>query len=574
MRLKLEILPFVTLIAFMGPLPTHVLADFRSGEQALMQGVEQAGEQWDVVPLVTVGERSRFLWWRDINSAELDYRPPGVMDGIAAFRLDQNTVRVLVNHELDADIGYAYELDNGSELRGARVSYFDINTASRRIASAGLAYRRVFDRRGEEVSDARQINEGFGEGGFDSFCSSQGVEAASSDFVDDLYFMGEEADEFGQRPGYGMGGQEVVIDVHNTTAYVVPMLGRAAFENVAPVQTGSSDKVALLIGDDRQAAPLYLYLGDKDAEPVQGYQPPAFLLRNGLGVGRLYAWVADNGDRSPEQFHGTGASRNGHFVAIKHFDPAFANQPNHDALGFVSLAAQDIRAKAAGAFMFSRPEDIALNPAEGSQLVLASTGRGGLFAHDNWGAVYRIDVDFGDRLAGDLDTIERIPAALTVLYDADDAGGGQFKSADFGLRSPDNLDWADDGNIYIQEDRSTVPAELFGDESSHEASLWRMDPASGRLTRLLEMNRAALPRGQEDKREGMIGAWESSGVLDVSRLFAREDKDSDSETLLLVSIQAHGLSGGGLGKGADRYHDLVEGGQLLLIRGVVRSESE
>ena len=74
-----------------------------------------------------------------------------------------------------------------------------------------------------------------------------------------------------------------------------------------------------------------------------------------------------------------------------------------------------------------------------------------------------------------------ITAKLDILYDGDDAGAGQFEGSDFGLRSPDNLDWADDGFIYVQEDRST---SNFGQTSGEEASIWRLDPNSGELLRV------------------------------------------------------------------------------------------
>ncbi len=62
-------------------------------------------------PLFTVGE--------SING----YTPPGVLDGMGAFKLNRNTVRLLVNHELLNFRGYAYETA-GFSLMGARVSYF------------------------------------------------------------------------------------------------------------------------------------------------------------------------------------------------------------------------------------------------------------------------------------------------------------------------------------------------------------------------------------------------------------------------------------------------------------------
>ena len=551
--------------------PQSVMAEqgFRTQERAMITADNASKDrQWAVLPLLTIGEGSGSS--ANINASMLDYRPPGALDGIGAFAIDEQTVRILVNHELEASEGYPYRLSNGAVLTGARISYFDIDTESRVLKAGGLAFDRVIDRGGREVAHAVQIDEGFNGGGFDSFCSAHAVQASDSEFQSDIFFVGEEVAEFGEEAEDGFGGQAVAMDVKHRVAYVVPMLGRAAFENVVTIETGSRDKIALLIGDDRQAGALYLYIGQKGGIPEKNndYQPPGFLVQNGLGLGRLFVWVADNGERTPEQFHGTGEKRSGQFIPIKHFDPTYSAQENHDVFGFASLALQDIRADAVGAFMFSRPEDIAVNPADPAQIVMASTGRGGVFS-DVWGMIYRIDIDLDKKsLNGSIETIEGIPATITILFDGNDAGAGRFRTPDFGLRSPDNLDWAGDGNIYIQEDRATVPEEMFGKQSGREASVWQMNPKSGELLRILEIDRTAVPVGQIDTEFGSIGAWESSGVVDVSHFFRPGSAGSSrsNSVALLVTVQAHGLLPAWLGEVQDLQWDLVEGGQLLLLQ--------
>ena len=63
-------------------------------------------------------------------------------------------------------------------------------------------------------------------------------------------------------------------------------------------------------------------------------------------------------------------------------------------------------------------------------------------------------------------------------YDADDSVGPESQPnchaieailrgrglpvPDAGIRSPDNLCWAEDGFVYVQEDKSTTPGALFG----------------------------------------------------------------------------------------------------------------
>ena len=359
---------------------------------------------------------------------------------------------------------------------------------------------------------------------------------------DSIYFAGEEIEE---------GGQLYALDVVNRTLHAVPATGRAGYENVAVIPTGERGTVAILIGDDREGAPLLLYVGKKGA-----LGDGSFLDRNGLARGSLYTWVAEGGDTTPEEFGRTGESRTGRFVEIDIHDPDLAGAQHRDALGYVSQEMQDalsfgseeFEVEGAGAFHFSRPEDLAVDPHDPSRVVLSSTGRGSLYPSDDWGAVHIIDID----VAG-------LSATVNILYSGDDAGGGRFPGGpDFGLRSPDNLHWASDGSIYVQEDRSTMVAE-FGGSSGREASIWQLDPGTGQLTRIAELDRRAMPAGAVDTAPDDLGNWETSGVLDVTDLFGAD------RTTLLVNVQAHSLRGDLVG-GEDAATESVEGGQMVLLR--------
>jgi hypothetical protein len=167
--------------------------------------------------------------------------------------------------------------------------------------------------------------------------------------------------------------------------------------------------------------------------------------------------------------------------------------------------------------------------------------------HDAWGTIYRIDVDF-----------EAMTTTLKILYDGDDAGGARFSHPDEGIRSPDNLEWADDGWIYIQEDKAKQQDPLFGSHSGQEASIWRLDPRTGTVQRIARIDRSVvLPKGSTDEKPGVIGAWESSGILDVTPLF----DSRPGERVLLATVQAHPIRDGLIG-----MRNLIEGGQLILLR--------
>ncbi|MBD2293307.1 DUF839 domain-containing protein [Anabaena sphaerica FACHB-251] len=514
----------------------HINTPFDTTQPAQVKGLNG----YTVDPIFTVGET--------ING----YTPPGILDGTGAFELNETTVRILVNSELSSNVGYEYTLESGASLPGARISYFDIDKSTLKIVDSGLAYDTIYNRAGEIVDEASDLEFG----GIDRFCSANLMEAnqfgAGMGFADTIYFAGEETD----------GGTEFALDVQTGELWAVPWLGRAAWESVTELDTGNTDQVALLVGDDRGAAPLILYVGNKN---VNG--DGSFLDRNGLADGKLYVWVADDAadaadaiEADPRDFNGSGNNTNGKFVEIDHYRPDLAGTNGYDAQGFADQAKQDALAAGVGAFLFSRPEDVATNPFDGTEAVLASTGRTGIFDDaDTWGTTYKIDVDFG---------ATEITANLNILYDGNDDG-----NKDFGLRSPDNLDWADNGKIYVQEDRA-IGADLFGATSGEEASIWSIDPSAAdpaaTATRVAQIDRSGVPVGQTDSSPTDIGNWESSGILDVSELFGNAPG-----TQFIIDTQAHSLRDGDIinkpgidtdGDGTVEASDnLVQGGQLAFL---------
>ncbi len=486
---------------------------------------------FQVQQLFTVGETLTDTSGALNEETEGDYTPVGIMDGIGATELNETTVRVFVNHELSAGLGDPYEV-NGLELEGARISYFDIDKATLSIVDGGIAYNTIIDRAGNEVVDVDQLENGAD--GMSRFCSSVLVEVGQFDgrgLTDAVYLTGEET-------GSGVGGAAWALDIETGTLYDVPAMGRGAWENVTPVDTGTDDKVAFLLADDTTNAPMYLYVGTKDTAEDAG-----FLARNGLADGRMYVWVAKDGEADVSDFNTEGKLK-GSWEEIDVQNLSQAGNPGYDEYGYKNV--ETLRAEAVinlGAFQFSRPEDVAINPEDGQQAVLASTGSGGAgTGEDVNGTVYVFDFKFN---------ANGVPknTPVSILYDGD---ADPFQQ----LRSPDNLDWADDGFIYVQEDRSNNA--IFGDDAANtnEASILRIDPVTGYVQRVAEIDRSAVPVGQTDTDPNDVGDWESSGILDVSSLFGYE-----GGSLFLADVQAHSLRGGVIGGNGD----LAQGGQLVLL---------
>ena len=508
-------------------------------------------EGYTIDPLFTVGDT--------IGS----YTPPGILDGIGAYSLNDTTVRLFVVNEIASTDGYKYTLENGTQLSGARVNYFDVDKRTFKITDAGLAYDTIINRKGEVVDASADLEFG----GIQRFCSAALFEAnqfgAGIGLSDRIFFSGEET----------LGGTQFALDTQNNTLYAVPWFGRAGWENVTEINTGRTDKVAFVIGDDT-VAPLWLYVGDKNAK-----KDGSFLDRNGFAQGKLFAWVADDPldandaiELKEDQFNGNNTSKNGKFVEIAYYDPTKANtavdsadadtsiqnELGYDAQGFATYAQQVKLANDAKAFFFSRVEDVSTNPKDGTQVAFAVTGVAGTPNVD--GVIYRADVDFDFSNGG------IIKGKVDILND-----GNLTKDA--GLRSPDNLDWADDGKLYINEDRANSAA-LFAGNSKQEASVFRIDPSnanpSSTLTRIAQVDRTALPATQTDPSSTDIGNWETSGILDVSTLFGAKPGE-----LFVFDVQAHSLRDGsiitatnidGNGDGTKtRQENLVEGGQLSLL---------
>ena len=312
--------------------------------------------RWKVFPLLTIGER---LASEDPRFVDQGYQPVGAPDGLGAYRLDEETVRVLVNHELEGKAGYPYRLDNGTTLIGARISFLDVARRTLRIRNSGIAYRAMYDRQGRLVETGYQVNEvSRTEQGLSRLCSSQLIAGGTFNFVDTIYMTQEELSDPLSHP---YGGTVWALDVERQTLHAVPAMGRMAGENTTPL-SGPFDSVALLIGDDTipqtdeaqsfgqdaglhtspdhlVTAPLWLYVGEKNAQTKAlppGVEPASatFLNRNGLLAGQRYYFVADNGVRTVAQFNGTGSTLTGAWKKIEILDKTKAGEKGYDPLGY------------------------------------------------------------------------------------------------------------------------------------------------------------------------------------------------------------------------------------------------
>lgn len=570
------------------------------GATVLFDSMMKGENGYAVTPIWTVGETFSGASGALNPNTPSDYTPVGVLDGLGAYELDESTVRVFANHELLHFRGSDYPVAGGAfTLSGARISYFDIDKGTRTIVDAGLAYDTIYDANGVAATDASFLPDTFATefggsppgsplAGFSRFCSSALVEAhqfgTGRGLADTIYFAGEE-----DGGGFSsVGGAEWALDVATGDLWALPAMGRGAWENITEVDTGTTTHVAFLLADDTspfdaedydadqangdpttEAAPLYLYVGEKD--PLGDF--PA---RNGLRGGQLYVWVADSGVSSPAGFNTAGKLK-GRWVEIDN-SPSLADasadgSSGFDEFGYPTQRTLWTRAEALGAFGFSRPEDVATNPNNGRVAVLASTGvdsyEGGV---DTFGTLYQVRLSI-KAIDKKLANGTPLRTTLKIIYDGDADPARR-------LRSPDNLDWADDGLIYVQEDEAEEVAPsgepLFGPGAvnPNEASIVRLkrggkSPKPGKLLTVATIDRSVVldptipvPTDAVDGDAGSAGEWETSGIVDVSGLFGEAPG-----TLFLFDVQAHGIEDQEETNPTSRLNDddLVEGGQLSFL---------
>ena len=382
---------------------------------------------------------------------------PDRFDGLGALRVGNDTLRLIVNHEIDdatiSQVDLSLNAFKAALLDAIATPRNEANglTADHRfVRSARQAYDRISDDGGASWTTTQSP----ADTALMRFCSSQSFRANSfgpaRGFADDLYLSGNEtatgrlyALDLAKRDFYQLSG------VTGGDGRGLPGIPFESYENTALLDTGETGHVALLFSSDYMApsqGKLRLYIGQKGVD-AQGNASDSFLARNGLAYGSFY-YLHNNGIEPDTLDLGTP------FSGV--FDTAIES-----------------------AYASSKLEDVDTAPHRPTTLALGDQDSG-LFTIDFNLAINTDGLDLG-----------RSYYTLTKVH------GTEPGLASFG--NPDNVDWTeptvlggvryDDGLIFVNED-------------SDEGSVWVNRPdGSG----LLAIAKTAL-----------IG--ESTGVLDISKL--------------------------------------------------------
>ncbi|MEQ1828689.1 MAG: PEP-CTERM sorting domain-containing protein [Pirellula sp.] len=403
----------------------------------------------DTVPLLGGTSGQNFSW----TSSH------ALFDGLGAYRLDSDTIRVYVNHEVAA--GGVSRVDLSVPLLDSWISSrVASNTNTNQTARpAGLVQGVGQGWTAVGVGSAspplnRPCSGNFWEA--NTFGSGRG-------FSNSLYFTGEESGN----------GHFWAIDSATNTIYQAPSVGGAgSWENATLIDTGRNDTVALLLGEDRGTsatgtAALSLYVGQKNPNGN-------FLERNGLVGGKTYVWDA------------IGANTNGTLQA----GGIFAN--NNDAV------AGTWTTNTSNAVLFSKAEDVHTNMQSSS----AGFGREAILASQDQ-ALFHVDLKNLSFIEGDLAANQSSTVRVLLEQGTSPNPGGIFGS----FAGFDNLVWSPDGNLYVNEDdgEGDVWRVRVSDLLSQYQS-GNLSPTLTNVTQLFDANALTL------------GISESSGIIDISDL--------------------------------------------------------
>lgn len=330
-------------------------------------------------------------------------------DGAGAWRVDPTTLRVQVNHETNDTLISEVNIDL-AQLQAAIHNMMSGGTTGgvSFVVSARQAYDRWSDDGGltfTPTSDTSNTS-------FNRFCSGQAYTpdtfGTDRGFVDEIYITGEE---------FSVTDRLFAIDSVNRDFYQLSGTAGSApggiggipfdsYENVALMDTGETDHVALLLSPDGGTQTMRLYIGEKGKDS-NGLASSSFLARNGLAYGSWYYLIAS--------YPSIGNTNNGSFST-----------------------------SSSGSLSSDKLEDVDTSPSDPTRAVLG----------DQTSGVFTFDFDFVFGPGFDAAT-----SSFTITMISTTSGGTGL------LGQPDNVDWTDattlgattypDGLIFVNEDNST-----------------------------------------------------------------------------------------------------------------------
>ena len=507
-----------------------------------------------VTPLITVGD-----------TLANGYRYESIPDGISFRTKAAKKLDLYINHETSL-VPFPYtpsaptEANSQNDFDNSQLSHLEVDRDTGGILGGELAI----------ASDEN----------YQRFCSNFLADEANG-FDKPLVFTNEEGIDWVKREGFAFPatigaadsrqiGAVVAYDPRNNQRRPIWGMGRLNHENSLAV-TGYGHPV-LLTGDDAfvnvpAQSQVYSYIAE-DSKAVWRDE------------GELWAFVSDTpgindyDDIAP----GSNPQLTGHFVKVPKniatgrnadgtdvmsTDVGYPPPPNTgwqtvngvgiDGPQWVLEHWSDLN----DVFQFTRIEDMAYDkrPGMGNVVYMADSGRGTAGApqlgRSTNGRIWKMVLDKNDPTK---------VTSLTILIDGDTV---PVKSPG-AVHQPDNLESTLNG-LLITEDPGSSQQFNPGELNATTARLMHYSFATGLLSVAARVDQSADegPTDVDSAAAGKLGAWESTGIVDVSSVFGADT--------FLINVQAHTLwvekapGRDDVAPAGPDYTFKREGGQLALL---------
>ena len=540
---------------------------FKTLQPAMLVPGPGAPLETDIKPIITVGD--------DIGS----YQYEAIPDGISWFASGKNTATVLVNHETST-VPFPYVIGGNT---GNSQNDFDNSQLSRLVIRNG----------GAVLSASYAIDSA---DAFHRFCSNY-LGTSAEGFDRDLLFTNEEGIDWVKESGTQWPATEGANDSRQIGAVVAhdpasgaskPIWGMGRHNHENSVAVPGYDDLVLLSGDDsfNQVAAqsqLYMYRAD-DADAIWNDD------------GTLYAFAPDAANAAVNDYFdfpndNVAKSISGRFVPVPKWaatgkdgsgedlvssevgyplppadgtwqrGPGMTTGPGVDGPQWILEHWGDLPEN--NVFQFLRIEDIAYDREDPNVVYLADSGRGlrpdqsfpGQAFRSTNGRIWKMVLDPND---------PTVVTSLSILIEGDDNPVKTLGE----VHQPDNLETTANG-LYITEDPGSSQQFAAADQGLPNATtgrVWQYRFSDGALNAVLKVDQSA-DEGPTDvdpaTSAGSWGAWETTGIVDVSSIFGPGK--------FLINVQAHSLfievgDGPDLnGSGSADWLNKREGGQLLLV---------
>ncbi len=550
---------------------------FKTTQAAMLKALVAGGS---VTPIISTGDGLGH------------YQFESIPDGIVVVPNGRSSVDVYVNHETSR-VPFPLQSAGSAWLPTTNGNGNQNDFLNSQVSKLTLSQRTAGVLDAEFAIDSDSL--------YQRFCSSF-LATKEHGFKRSLLFANEEGVDwvsttdpafpaFPGAAGARQIGVVVAYDIKSGKHRPIWGLGRLNHENTMAVP-GYGHPV-LITGDDTftntpAQSQLYSYIAE-DGDDVWDDK------------GDLWAFVSDDPTRQNYEQFATGDTVAGHFVKIPKLI-ATGRNPDGTEVTAAQLGAPytlppndgswqrfnnvgidgpqwvlEQWSRMNGAFGFIRIEDTAYDkrPGMSNVLYLVDSGRGsgGAIApgKSTNGRVWKMVLDPSD---------PTIVTSLSILIEGDDK---EVKDPDR-IHQPDNIESTQNG-LYITEDPGSSQNFPFGsidptsgnfDPKATNARIWQYKFDGPSMAPVAVVDQAADegPGDVDPVPAGTHGAWEASGIIDVSSMFG--------PGTFLVTVQAHSLwvdgafvsdtltrAGGSWSLGPDGFPDWVdkrEGGQLVLLK--------